>query len=230
MKRWLPIVMLVALMLGTVPSPTSAAPPQFLPEIGYKFYYMLDLVFVDFVNPYFTPVNGVIVNMIVRDGSKKNKVVAIGQTRMPTNLTLKPGEHTSARVPIRARIMRDIPVNATFEFRITGKVADSDSLPPAVVVQGGGSMDVNKDDNGVPYVMGFATIDPLAEEDASVQIQMAILTFYDSQHRIVWSEIMALSGALTHGDSMMVFAKYDAAASVDTNSVDVQFVTAAGGT
>lgn len=222
-RRLAGVIAAVLVLVAGVPPPAVAAPPQFLPDIGYKYYYSRDLVFVDFVNPYFSPVNNVVVNMIVREGTGRNKVIAIGQTRMPPNLILMPGEHTSARVPIRARIQRDIPVNAQFEFRISGRVVPDAEVPPQVTVQGG-TMEVNKDHNGVPYIFGFAQLDPLAADDAQVTVQMAILTFYDSQHRISWSEIMAINGSLVPGDSLMLFGKYEAAAAIDTSSVDVLFV------
>lgn len=225
MKRLLSALALLGLLLAVSAAPAAAAPPQFLPEIGYKYYFSRDLVFVDFVNPYFTSVNNIIVNMIVRDGTPANRMIAIGQTRLPPTLILRPGDHTSARVPIRARLVRDIPVNATFEFRITGKVVADEDLPPTVTVQSGSTLEVSRDQNGVPYVMGFAALDPLADEDVTAQVEMAVLTFYDAQRRISWSEIMALSATLAHGDSLMVFSKYDAATMADVASVDVQFIT-----
>lgn len=205
----------------------TAAPPHALPDIGYKYYWSRDLVFVDFVNPYFTPVNNVIINMTVREGTGKNRVIAIGQTRMPANLILNPGEHTSARVPIRARIVRDLPINAQFEFKITGKQIPMEEVPPSVVVMGGGNLEVNRDANNVPFVMGFISLDDLAPDESQVTVQMAILTFYDESHRIVWSEVMAISGTLTQADSIMLFGKYDAASQLpDITSVEAHFVAA----
>jgi hypothetical protein len=214
-------ILLSALLVPGV----NAAPPQTLPDIGYKYYWSRDLVFVNFVNPYFTPVNNVIINMTVREGTGSNRVIAIGQTRMPPHMIMNPGEHTSARVPIRARIIRDLPINAQFEFKIMGRQIPAAEVPPSVVVMGGGSLEVNRDQNRVPFVMGFITLDPLAPDDAQVTVQMAVLTFYDESHRIVWSEIMAIAGTLTASDAIMLFGKYEAASQLpDVSSVEAHFV------
>lgn len=227
LRRRIAFLLTMGLLISAAIVPgVTAAPPQTLPDIGYKYYWSRDLVFVNFVNPYFTPVNNVIINMTVREGTGKNRVIAIGQTRMPPAMILNPGEHTSARVPIRARIIRDLPINSQFEFRIMGRQIPAAEVPPSVVVMGGGNLEVNRDANKVPFVMGFITLDPLAADEAQVTVQMAVLTFYDESHRIVWSEIMAISGTLTPSDSIMLFGKYEAASQLpDITSVEAHFVS-----
>jgi hypothetical protein len=222
---WVAWAVMLLVALGG-PSATGAPPVQ-LPDIGSKFYYSRELVFVDFINPYFAPVNNIIVDMIVRDGTGANRVIAIGQSRLAPYLVLQPGEHTSTRVPIRARVSRTIPPNADFQFRIMARQVDPTTVPPEVVVQGGDSLAVTKDINGVPNVLGFAGLDPLAPEDAQVTVQLAILTFYDQNHRISWTEFVPVAGTITPFDSLPIIGKFAnaAGADIDTTYVDVKFVT-----
>lgn len=233
MKRLLSIVVTLFVLLTGVPTPASAA-PQILPELSYKFYPLRDLVFVDFYNPYFVPVGGVTVNMIIREGTGRNRTIAIGQTRLPNNLVLMPGEHTSARIPIRARVVRDIPPLAQFEFRIVSKQIDEKAVPPEIVVQdnqNGTTLELNKDADGVPFVMGFIGLSPSITEETTAQVDLAILTFYDEDHKVVWSEFLPVNGKLKNDESFMVWGKYEQAnASLvpDIVSVETKFVVSTG--
>lgn len=233
MRRVLIVATLLSLLLAGF-SPVATAAPQILPELSYKFYPLKDVVFVDFHNPYFAPIDNIVINMVIRGGTGRNRVIAIGQARMPANLILMPGEHTSARVPIRARVMRDIPPLAQFEFRIIGRQLDSTDGPPDVVVQdseNGISLELNRDANNVPFVMGFITLNPSITTDTTAQVEMAILTFYDENHNVVWSEIMPINGKLKSNDSLMLWGKYEQVGIYlvpDITSVETKFVVAKG--
>jgi len=233
MKRALILATVLGLLLAGF-SPTAMAAPQVLPELSYKFYPLKDVVFVDFHNPYFAPIDNIVVNMVIREGTGRNRVIAIGQARMPANLVLMPGEHTSARVPIRARVIRDIPPLAQFEFRIIGRQLDNLEGPPDVVVQDSGngiSLELNRDANNVPFVMGFITLNPAITADTNAKVEMAILTFYDENHNIVWSEIMPIKGTLKNNDSLMLWGKYEQAGLSlvpDIAGVEAKFVVGKG--
>lgn len=233
MKRLTVLFLALTLLIVGIPSQALAL-QQKLPELSYKFYPTWDIVFVDFHNPYFAPMDNVVVNMVIREGTGRNRIVAIGQTFLPAGLVLKPGEHASTRVPIRARVLRDIPALAQFEFFITGRQLEAEQAPPDVVVQGslnGSQLEFNRDFNGVPMVLGFIGLNPAITEETSVQVQAAILTFYDADHKVVWSETMPVGGKLTNGDALMIWGKYEQITQqlVPTISqIDVKFIT--GGT
>lgn len=229
MKRIL--VLLVALSLLMVGSvPTAAATQQQLPVLSYKFYPLRDVVFVDFHNPNFAPIDNIVVNMVIREGTGQNRVVAIGQAFMPANLVLNPGEHVSAKVPIRARVVRDIPLLAQFEFRISGRQLDKDEIAPDVIIQdstNGTTLEFNRDANGVPIVLGFIQINPAITEETTVQVQAAVLTFLNSDHQVVWTEIMPIGGKLTNNESIMIWGKYEHISQQllpDLAQIDVKFV------
>lgn len=230
MRRRLLIFALLCLMLTAIPGAGSAAPTT-LPELSYKFYPLRDTVFVEFYNPFFTPVDTIIVNMTIREGTGQNRVVAIGQSRMPANLVLLPGEATSARVAIRARVLRDIPPLAQFEFRILARQLEADApVPPEVVVQdsdNGVGLSLNRDANNVPFVMGFIGLSNAITEPTSVRVEMAVLTFYDNNRRVVWSELMPINGTLTNFDSMLLWSKYEQASVFqvgDIAAVEAKFI------
>ncbi len=215
-------------------APKGDAAPQELPELSYKFYPLRDTVFVDFHNPYFNPVGSITVNMTVREGTGRNRVIAIGQTRLPSNLVLLPGEHTSARVTIRARVVRDIPSLAQFEFKIIATPLPDTARPPEVVVQDsttGATLELNRDANSVPYVMGFIGLDPAITAPTTAQVDMAILTFYNEDHNIVWSEYLPINGKVSNNESLMVWGKYESASShvvPEISSVEAKFVVQKG--
>lgn len=229
MKRIFVAFLTVCLVLASL-APKGDAAPQELPELAYKFYPLRDIVFVDFHNPYFAPVGNIIVNMTVREGTGRNRVIAIGQTKMPANLVLMPGEHTSARIPIRARVVRDIPGLAQFEFKIISTQVAETAVPPDVVVQDsttGVTLELNRDANAVPYVMGFIGLSPSITAPTTVKVDMAILTFYDENHQIVWSEFLPINGKVSNNDSLLVWGKYEHASAhvvPDISSVHVKFV------
>lgn len=233
MKRIYLSVLTLCLVLASF-APSGNAAPQLLPELSYKFYALRDIVFVDFYNPYFTPMGNITVNMTVREGTGRNRILAIGQTRMPANLVLMPGEHTSARIPIRARVVRDIPALAQFEFRIIATQLPDSSAPPEVVVQdsnNGTTLELSRDANSVPYVMGFIGLSSAITQPTTAKVDMAILTFYDENHQIVWSEFLPIGGKLTNDDSLMVWGKYEQASSAvvpDISSVEAKFVVQKG--
>lgn len=233
MRRRGLILGLVLMLLASM-APTATAAPQYLPELSYKFYPVRDIVLVDFHNPYFTPADNITVNMIVREGTGRNRVIAIGQARLPQTLVLMPGEHTSARVPIRARVVRDIPALAQFEFKIIARPIDPEDAPPDVVVHdssNGISLEVNRDVNDVPFVMGFIGLNPAIIEETTAVVDIAILTFYDQDHQIVWSEILPINGRLSNNDSLMLWAKYEQASSSlvpDISAVEAKFVVSTG--
>lgn len=221
------------LCLSVLINPVSAAVPQNLPQITHKFYPLRDLVMVDFYNPYFAPIDNIIVNMIVREGTGQNRIIAIGQERLPANLVLKPGERSSTRIPIRARIVREIPALAQFEFRVIGRQIEEKDAPPQVVVLDsptGSTLEVTEDANRVPYVMGFLGLHASTPKDTNVTVERAILTFFDENHQILWSEQLPINGTLTNVNSLMIWAKYEQANSYvvpGIKSVEVKFVTAA---
>jgi hypothetical protein len=229
MKRLLPLLLSLSLLLALVPSHAFAL-QQPLPVLSYKFYPLRDVVYVDFTNKNFSPVDNIVVNMVIREGTGQNRVVAIGKTVMPANLVLAPGEHVSAMVPIRARVLRDIPPLSQFEFTVTGRQVADGKAPPDVVVQdspNGGTLEFNRDANGVPMVLGFIELNPQITADTTVTVQAGILTFYDSDHNIVWSETMPIGGKLTNGDSLMIWGQYDHIRQDlvrDISSIDVKFV------
>lgn len=229
MKRiYVTLLILCVVLVGLPPSGNAA--PQLLPELSYKFYPLRDIVFVDFYNPYFTPVGNITVNMTVREGTGRNRVVAIGQTRMPSNLVLLPGEHTSVRIPIRARVIRDIPALAQFDFRIMTTQLPESAIPPEVVVQdssNGITLDLNHDANSVPFVMGFIGLSPVISQPTIAKVDMAILTFYDENHQILWSEFLPVNGKLGNDDSLMVWGKFEQASSFmvpGITSIEAKFV------
>lgn len=232
-KRIVPI--LVALLFTmAVFVPRASAAPQTLPALSHKFYPLKDMVFVDFHNPYFTPIDNISVNLIIREGTGRNRIIAIGQTRLSGNMVLMPGEHASARVPIRARIMREIPLLSQFEFRITGRVLDKDAGPPDVVVQDSGNgitLDLNRDANGTPYVMGFATLNPNITQETSAKVELAILTFLDQDRQVVWSEIMPVNGTIRNDESILLYSKFEQAGAIiptDGVTVEAKFVMGKG--
>lgn len=228
-RRWFALLLGLCFLVSGLTGTVSAA-TQDLPVLSYKFYPLRDTVFVNFHNPYFTSADNIMVNMIIREGTGRNRVVAIGQTRMPANLVLAPGEHTSARVMIRTRVIRDIPALAEFEFKISGRPVPAEKTPPDVVVQdssNGISLEVNRDNNKVPFVMGFIELNQNITEETKVNVQQAILTFYDQNHKIVWSEVMPINGTLTNSDSIMLWGKYDhitGSLVPDISSVEAKFV------
>jgi len=223
---WLAVLCLVLAALAT---PASAA-QQKLEMLSYKFYALRDVVFVDFYNPTFSPIDTVNIDMVIREGTGRNRLVALGQAKLPANLVLSPGEHTSIKVPIKTRVVRDIPSLAQFEFRITGRQLDKDKAPPDVVVQdsvNGASMEFNRDVDGVPVVLGFIELNPSITADTTVQVDAGVLTFYDNDHEVVWSEILPIGGKLANHDSLMVWARYEQISSTlvpDVASIDVKFV------
>lgn len=227
MRKGIVAVWATLLTLSLFSPNAVSAPLVQLPDMSSKFYYSRELVFVDFINPFFAPVNNIVVNMVVRDGTGANRTIAIGQNLLPRNMILQPGEHTSTRVPIRGRVGRVIPPNADFQFRIMAKQVDPNSVPPQVVIQGGDSLAVTKDANGVPNVLGFAGLDPLAPDSAQVTVTQAILTFHDQNQRVSWSDIVPVGATLTPIDSFPVIGKFASAAGadIDTSYVDVKFVT-----
>jgi len=232
-KRLFTLLAALCLLIAGFPS-RALAVQQSLPELSYKYYPLRDVVYVDFHNPNFAPVDSITVNMVIREGTGRNRIVAIGQVALPPALTLAPGEHTSAKVPIRARVLRDIPALAQFEFRITGRQLDEGKAPPDVVVQdspNGATLEFNRDENGVPMVMGFIQLNPSITAETTVNVQAAILTFYNSDHEIVWSETMPIGGKLTNNESLMIWGKYDQIRRdlvPDINSIDVKFVVSSG--
>ncbi|HYG58633.1 MAG TPA: hypothetical protein VD902_11300 [Symbiobacteriaceae bacterium] len=232
MKRLMVLFLTFSLLIFGIPSEAFAL-QQKLPELSYKFYPLRDTVFVDFHNPHFAPIDNIVVNMVIREGTGRNRVVAIGQTFLPPALTLAPGEHASTMVPIRARVLRDIPALAQFEFHITGRQLENGQAPPDVVVQGsanGAQLEFNRDPNGVPMVLGFIQLNPTITTEATVDVQAAILTFYDSEHRVVWSETMPIGARLTSNESRMIWGKYEQInlqLVPDLAQIDVKFVTGA---
>jgi hypothetical protein len=233
MKRFLAIVLALGLMIGLAPSQALAIQQQ-LPVLSYKYYPMRDIVFVDIHNPNFAPMDNIVVNMVVREGTGQNRIVAIGQVALPPNLVLAPGEHVSTKVPIRARVVRDIPPLAQFDFRISGRQLEDDQVPPDVVVQdsdNGTTLEFNSDANGTPIVVGFIQLNPSITEETTATVQAAILTFYDSDHKVVWSETMPIGGKLTNNDSLMIWGKYEQINRdliPDLAQIDVKFVVANG--
>lgn len=233
MKRLFSLLAALTLLIAGFPSRALAVQQQ-LPELSYKYYPLRDVVYVDFHNPYFAPIDNIIVNMVIREGTGRNRIVAIGQVAMPTALTLAPGEHTSAKVPIRARVLRDIPALAQFEFRITGRQLADSKAPPDVVVQdspNGATLEFNRDADGVPMVLGFIQLNPSITADTTVNVQAAVLTFYNSDHKVVWSETMPIGGKLTNNESLMIWGKYDHIRRdlvPDIASIDVKFVVTSG--
>jgi hypothetical protein len=230
MKRKLSLVLLLCVLLAAIPS-TGAASSQLLPTLSHSFYPQRDIVFVDFHNPYFSPVDTIIVNMTVRDGARQNRIIAIGQARLPVNMVLMPGESTSARVTIRARVVRDIPATAQFEFRILARpLEEGETVPAEVVIQdsdNGISLSVNRDANEVPFVMGFIGLSPMITEPTSTRVDMAILTFYNLDRTVVWSEIMPINGTLTNHDSLLIWSKFEQASIAqvpEVASVEAKFI------
>lgn len=221
---------MLCILLTAIPS-TGAAASQLLPSLSHSFYPQRDIVFVDFHNPYFSAVDTIIVNMTVRDGTEQNRIIAIGQARLPVNMVLMPGESTSTRVAIRARVVRDIPATAQFEFRILARSLEvEDTLPPDVVIQdsdNGINLAVNRDANQVPFVMGFIGLSPMITEPTSARVDMAILTFYDRDRRVVWSEIMPINGTLTNHDSLLIWSKFEQATTAhvpEVANVEAKFI------
>jgi hypothetical protein len=233
MKRLFVVLLALGLLIGLAPSQALALQQQ-LPVLSYKYYPMRDIVFVDFHNPNFAPIDNVVVNMVIREGTGRNRIVAIGQVTLPANLVLGPGEHASTKVPIRARVLRDIPPLAQFEFHISGRQLEADQKPPDVVVQdsdNGTTLEFNRDANGTPIVLGFIQLNPSVTDEASVTVQAGILTFYDSDHKIVWSEIMPIGGKLTNNESLMIWGKYEQINRdliPDLAQVDIKFVVSNG--
>ena len=233
MKRLMVLVLALCLLIMGIPTQALAL-QQKLPVLSHKFYPTWDIVFVDFHNPYFAPIDNVVINMVIREGTGRNRVVAIGQTFLPAGLVLKPGEHASTRVPIRARVLRDIPALAQFEFFITGRQLETEQTPPDIVVQGspnGGQLEFNRDPNGVPMVLGFIELNPSVTEETTVDVQAAILTFYDADYKVVWSETMPIGGKLSNGDALMIWGKYEQITRqlVPTIAqIDVKFITGSG--
>lgn len=232
MKRRL-VVLLLAVSLLAVFTPSQAlALQQPLPVLSYKYYPLRDIVYVDFHNPNFAAIDNIVVNMVIREGTGRNRVVAIGQTVMPPGLTLAPGEHVSTKVPIKARVLRDIPPLAEFEFRVSGRQLDQDQKLPDVIVQdspNGATLEFNRDANGVPIVLGFIQINPGVTDETTVTVQAAVLTFYNSEHEVVWSETMPIGAKLTNNESVMIWGRYEALNRdivPDLNQIDVKFVTA----
>lgn len=234
MKRRIGIVLLLCVLLAAIPS-TGSASSQLLPTLSHYFYPQRDIVFVDFHNPYFSAVDTIIVNMTVREGTGQNRIIAIGQARLPVNMVLMPGESTSTRVAIRARVVRDIPTTAQFEFRILARPLEVDeTVPPEVVIQdsdNGISLSVNRDANQVPFVMGFIGLSPMITEPTSVRVDMAILTFYDQDRKIVWSEIMPINGTLANHDSLLIWSKFEQVSTAhvpEVASVEAKFILERG--
>ncbi|HWI66327.1 MAG TPA: hypothetical protein VNT75_31235 [Symbiobacteriaceae bacterium] len=229
MKRLMTLLAALTLLIASFPT-TALAVQQQLPQLSYKYYPLRDVVYVDFHNPNFAPIDSIVVNMVIREGTGRNRVVAIGQVSLPPALVLAPGEHASAKVPIRARVLRDIPALAQFEFRITGRQLADGKAPPDVVVQdsaNGAQLEFNRDSDGVPMVLGFIQLNPSITAETTVTVQAAILTFYDSDHRIVWSETMPIGGKLTNNESLMIWGKYDQIRRdliPDISAIDVKFV------
>ncbi|HYF92911.1 MAG TPA: hypothetical protein VD969_11775 [Symbiobacteriaceae bacterium] len=233
MKRFLSLLAVLSLLIAVFPG-RALALQQLLPELSHKYYPLRDVVFVDFHNPYFAPIDTIVVNMVIREGTGRNRIVAIGQVSLPPTLVLSPGEHASAKVPIRARVLRDIPALAQFEFRITGRQLTDGKAPPDVVLQdspNGSTLEFNRDPDGVPMVLGFIQLNPSITTETTVTVQAAILTFYDSEHTVVWSETMPIGGRLTNNDSLMIWGKFDQIRRdlvPDLSSVDVKFVVTPG--
>lgn len=232
-KRLFTFLAALSLLIAMFPA-TALAVQQSLPQLSYKYYPLRDVVYVDFHNPNFAPIDNIVVNMVIREGTGRNRVVAIGQVAMPPSLVLAPGEHASTRVPIRARVLRDIPSLAEFEFRITGRQLADGKTPPDIVVQdspNGSTLEFNRDVDGVPMVLGFIQLNPSITAETTATVQAAILTFYDSDHKIVWSETMLIGGKLTNNESLMIWGKYDQIRRdlvPDISSIDVKFVTTTG--
>ncbi len=230
MKRRLGSVLLLCLLLVAIPS-AGAATSQFLPPLSHLFYPQRDIVFVDFHNPYFSPVDTIIVNMTVRDGTRQNRIIAIGQARLPVNMVLMPGETTSTRVAIRARVVREIPSTAQFEFRILARPLEvDDPVPAEIVIQDsddGISLNVNRDANEVPFVMGFIGLSPVITEPTNARVDMAILTFYNNDRTVVWSEIMPINGTLANHDSLLIWSKFEQATTThvpEVTNVKAKFI------
>jgi|GEM_PF-2577869 len=233
MKRLFTLLAALVLLVAAFPTRALAVQQQ-LPELSYKYYPLRDVVYVDFHNPNFSSIDNIVVNMVIREGTGRNRIVAIGQIVLPPALTLAPGEHTSTLVPIRARVLRDIPALAEFQFQISGRQLTDGKAPPDVIVQGspnGASLEFNRDADGVPIVLGFIQINPAVTADTTVTVQAAILTFYNSDHEVVWSETMPLGAKLTNNESRMIWGKYDQIRRdlvPDISSIDVKFVVTAG--
>jgi len=229
-KRKWGFVLVLSLLLLAIPS-TGVASSQLLPTLSHSFYPQRDLVFVDFHNPYFTPVDTIIINMTVRDGTAQNRIIAIGQARLPVNMVLMPGESTSTRVPIRARIVREIPATAKFEFRVLARsLEENETVPPDVVIQdsdNGINLSINRDANQVPFVMGFIGLSPMITETTNARVDMAILTFYNQDRTVVWSEIMPINGTLTNHDSLLIWSKFEQASTAqipEVTNVEAKFI------
>jgi hypothetical protein len=231
MKRFLTLVLALGLLFAVAPSSRAVAAQQSLEVLSRKFYPLHDLTFVDIFNPSFNPVNNIVVNMVIREGTGRNRIVAVGQVFLPAGLVLRPGEHVSATVPIRARVVRDIPALADFEFRVSGNQLDKTAALADVVVEGstnGVSLEFNRDQDGVPMVFGFVRLSSSSPDNAQATLQGAVLTFYDDNRQVVWSEFMPLTGKLASNDSFMLYGKYEQLTAnlvPDISSVDVKIVT-----
>lgn len=212
MKRLFVIVAVMFLLMAGM-APRALAAQQNLEVLSHQFYPMRDIVFVDFYNPSFNPVDNISVNMIIREGTGRNRIIAIGQAFLPENLVLAPGEHVSVKVPIRARVVRDIPLLADFQFQVAGRQLAADALPPDVVVAGspnGVTLEFNRDPNGVPIVVGFIQLNPeKLGKDTQAQVSAAVLTFLDADRDVVWTEVLPVNARLEQNDMAMIWAKYE---------------------
>lgn len=232
-KRILLLLTALCLMLASF-APTAVAAQLRLEVLSYKFYPLQDLVFVDVMNTNQDPISNVVVDLVIREGTGRNRLIALGQVTLPPSLVLMPGEHISTRVPIRARIVRDIPALAQFEFRVTGAPVEREAAPPDVVVEGsdnGATLEFSRDQNGVPMVFAFVRLNEMAPAETRVMLNAAVLTFYDEHRQIVWSEYMPIGGRLGAGESRMIWGKYEQlhrSRVPNIDSIEVKFFVTGG--
>jgi hypothetical protein len=228
MKKWVSVLLVCCLAAFAMPTSGQAA-QQRLPALSSKFYPDQELVFVDFHNVSPSPLDNIIINMRVREGAGSNRVIAAGQARLPTKLTIRPGERASARVPIFARSLRELPAAATFDFRITGRQLPDNTNIPDVVVQdspSGKTLEFGRDSLGIPTALGFIELNPSLTAEVRTQVQVAILTFYDQERKVVWSETIGVNARLTNNESVLLWGRYEQMTSSlvpEISSVEVIF-------
>lgn len=119
----------VLLAIAAGPRPAAAAPPPFLEEIDYRYDPDGELVFVAFANPHVIALDHIAFNMMVPDGPPPS-----GHRhrpgRLPANLILRPGEPTSARVPLAVLTFYDARGRLTWSERVAvdGTLTQGDAL------------------------------------------------------------------------------------------------------
>lgn len=228
LRLWLRSLVVLALILAALlPAgfmPARAAEPQMLLTRSYRYFADRDLVLLDLSNPLFVPVRRIAVTMTVRGAG--GQILALGKAQLPANLVLKPGENTSVQVPVLVQIVPQLPAGARFEFMITGQPVDEATLPPPVMALGPG-LELSKDADGVPWVMGFGYLDPLLPEGTAVLVESAVLSFYDSEGLLVWTEVVPFGQQLGPGETLMIARKFESLAPprVTAARVEPHFVT-----